>query len=141
MNDFNFQKRVKDLRRSERGEGVIVGYVNEFPESADDPAFWIIRWDDPGLDNEWLEEREFEVIPDGRQVVNHIFIFPNGNVVVTGNDDQQIPELQGSWINFNYIRRLAEIAIRDNARVIGRMPDDHLGRLMRIIQEGKGGQG
>lgn len=69
--------------------------------------------------------------------VNEIFVFPNGNVAVTNNKGEQMPELQGSWINFDYIRKLASIAIRDNARVTGRMPDDHLGRLIRVM----GGEG
>lgn len=166
--------RIKDLRKCDYGEGVIVGHVKDGEE------FWVIRWDDSGLDNEWLYETEFERIQelcfwchhgkgyhydasitdvpqmpcnmsddetgpclcygwcttkeeadamlDGQ--VNQIFVFPNGNVAVTNNKGEQIPELQGSWINFDYIRKLASIAIRDNARVAGRMPDDHLGALI-----------
>lgn len=159
MPDFNFGKRVKDLRKRNYGEGVIVGYINELPEQLDDPAFWIIRWDDSGLDNEWLEESEFELIEvaeELRRDVNHavcrdcprcghaecvhetgpcrdrngcdcpafvpandVIILPNGSVAVFGNDGQQIPEFQGSWINFDYLRDLAQTVAKDNPRVTG----------------------
>lgn len=50
------RKRVKDLRKRDYGQGEIVGYVNDGEE------YWIIRWDDSGLDNEWLEAKEFKFI-------------------------------------------------------------------------------
>lgn len=80
-------------------------------------------------------KEEADAIAAGQ--VNKIFIFPNGNVAVTDNNGQQMPRYQGSWINFDYIRKLASIAIRDNARVIGRMPDNHLGRLMEMLKKGE----
>jgi hypothetical protein len=52
----DYRKRVKDLRPCDYGEGQVVGYVKDGQE------FWIIRWDDSGLDNEWLERREFEFL-------------------------------------------------------------------------------
>lgn len=52
----DYKKRVKDLRPRDYGEGEIVGYVKDGDE------YWVIRWDDSGLDNEWLERREFEFL-------------------------------------------------------------------------------
>lgn len=51
-----FGDRVKDLRPRDYGEGVIVGFVNDGEE------FWVVRWDDSGLDNEWLYPQEIKVI-------------------------------------------------------------------------------
>jgi hypothetical protein len=48
---------------------------------------------------------------------NKIFIFPNGNVAVFDKDGQQMPELQGSWIDFDYLKKLAKVIVRDNPRV------------------------
>jgi hypothetical protein len=48
---------------------------------------------------------------------NKIFIFANGNVAVFDKDGQQMPELQGSWIDFGYLRKLAQVIARDNPRV------------------------
>jgi hypothetical protein len=56
----DYKRRVKDLRKRDYGEGEIVGYVKDGEE------YWLIRWDDSGLDNEWLDSLEFEVtsVPD-----------------------------------------------------------------------------
>lgn len=56
-----FGDRVKDLRKRDYGEGVIVGFVS------DGADYYVIRWDDSGLDNEWLVIneagiRQFEII-------------------------------------------------------------------------------
>ena len=80
-------------------------------------------------------KEEADAITEG--MVNQIFIFPNGNVAVTDKKGQQMPKYQGSWIDFDYIRKLASIALRDNARVIGRMPNDHLGRVMHALSGGQ----
>jgi len=182
---FNDGDRVK---HEIYGEGTITGH---WRHEYNPHMLWHVRFDDPGIDDDILEEPTLELIPqecfwchhgkgyhydesiadvsqmpcnatdgegEGRTsclcygwcttkeeadtitegMVNQIFIFPNGNVAVTDKKGQQMPGYQGSWINFDYIRKLASIAFRDNARIIGRMPDDHLGRLMNTLSEGKG---
>lgn len=57
----DYKKRVKDLRKRDYGEGEIVGYINDGEE------FWIIRWDDSGLDNEWLFANEFEFLKSKKE--------------------------------------------------------------------------
>jgi hypothetical protein len=48
---------------------------------------------------------------------NRIFILPNGTVAVFDNDGQQIEELQGTWIDFEYLKKIAQIIVKDNPRV------------------------
>lgn len=181
---FNENDHVK--HKVMEWEGVVQGHWNHSYQG----KLYAIRWDDPGLDDDFVEEDKLEFIPqecfwchhgkgyhydesvthvmqmpcnatDGEGEdetpcncygwcttkeeadaiaagqVNQIFIFPNGNVAVTDNNGQQMPHYQGSWINFDYIRKLASIALRDNARVVGRMPNNYLGDMMDTLKKGE----
>jgi hypothetical protein len=70
---------------------------------------------------------------------NKIFIFPNGNVVIFDKDGQQMPELQGSWIDFDYLRKLALVIARDNPRVnmeqILGAPRDSLSKYVKYYRD------
>jgi len=54
-----------------------------------------------------------------------VYIFPNGNVAVTNTNGQQMPSVQGSWINYDYLQRLAVIAVKDEPLVTGMRFLDH----------------
>ena len=78
-------------------------------------TFYHVRFDDPGLDDELLRESEFEVgappevpWPKARPGKS-IWIFANGNVAVTDEDGEQMVELQGSLINWDYVRGLGKL--------------------------------
>lgn len=110
---YSIGKRVKDVRPRDYGEGAIVGYENDGQE------FWYIRWDDSGLDNEWLDRFDFELIPEVPPAINQVFFFQNGNVVVCDEQGKQVPALQGSWINYDYLRGLVKAITRSNPTVAG----------------------
>lgn len=45
--------------------------------------------------------------------VKNVHVFTNGNTAVFDKDGQQIAELQGSCINYGYIRKLAKLIAKN----------------------------
>lgn len=59
------------------------------------------------------------------QKVKSIMIFDNGTLSVFNEKGEQIPELQKSWLNFDALRQIAQVMVRDNPEVIGDFPLDY----------------
>lgn len=97
------------------GEGVITGH---WKHTYEPEMLWHVRFDDPGIDDDILPTSRLKLISTIPEA-NKAFIFPNGNITVFDKNGQQIPELQGSWINFDYLRKFAEVVVKDNVRVTG----------------------
>ena len=51
--------------------------------------------------------------------VKNIIIFQNGNIGVFDEKGKQIPELQEPWLNFQGLRELANVIVRDDPEVEG----------------------
>lgn len=63
-----------------------------------------------GFDSESIDE-----IP----AVAKITFYPSGNVGAFDSQGHQISEIQGSWIDSDYLRKLAQVAARDGAMTVG----------------------
>ena len=52
---------VRDLRKRDYGDGVIEP-SDHLPANVYHPILWNVRWDDPGLDNEFMPASQLGII-------------------------------------------------------------------------------
>ncbi len=51
--------------------------------------------------------------------VRNVMIFSNGVIAVFDESGQQVPKLQNSWLDFQALRKLAEVIVKDKPNVEG----------------------
>lgn len=51
-----------------------------------------------------------------------VFIFDNGNIAVTDQNGEQMPDLQDPWINYDALKKLAEVIATDRPEIRGSFP-------------------
>jgi hypothetical protein len=59
--ELRVDMRVKDLRLRDYGEGSIQAWD---PTNQYYPYVWEVRWSNPGLDNEWMDAKDLEIIDE-----------------------------------------------------------------------------
>lgn len=69
--------------------------------------------------------------------VKSVMVFTNGNTAVFDKDGQQIAELQGSCVNYDYIRKLAKLIAKNEINPtiqFGNLYDwrDQLAEMVRL---------
>jgi hypothetical protein len=101
------------------GEGVITGH---WKHTYEPEMLWHVRFDNPGIDDDILPTSKLKLV---RPQITQVFFFTNGNVAVCNDKGEQVPTFQGSWVNFDYLKRLAKVIAQDSPKVQGlmRLPD------------------
>jgi hypothetical protein len=110
MNEFQDGDRVI---HEHYGEGVITGH---WKHTYEPEMLWHVRFDDPGIDDDILPTSKLKLVTKRAEKV---WFFPNGNVAVFNEDGEQMVTFQGSWINLDFLKRLAWLVAKDNPPVEG----------------------
>lgn len=59
--------------------------------------------------------------------IKNVMLFKNGNIAVFDEGGEQVPKLQGGWIDFEALRELAKVIAKDNPKIEGILPTAFLG--------------